>query len=179
MAQEGRSPCVLTHTPLPGPSWGGQSCSLSWGVLWSPWAVRGGAAAWRAWFSLPSLLSPTGDSLSLEARRPSLFPPALSLVVLKALPAGGPPPRPALPQHSAWGVASFRNHPPRCFISALTPTPGLLAAFWGQHNQGWVSLGISFFKMPEGARFSLNPHSSPSFQTWVGAVLGGTPDTLL
>lgn len=25
----------------------------------------------------------------------------------------------------------------------------------GQHNQGWVSLGISFSKIPEGARFSL------------------------
>lgn len=43
----------------------------------------------------------------------------------------------------------------RSFISALTPTPGLLAAFWGQHNRGWVPLGISFSKMPEGAMLSL------------------------
>ena len=26
---------------------------------------------------------------------------------------------------------------------------------WAQHNWGWVSLGVSFSKMPEDARFSL------------------------
>lgn len=102
---------------------------------------------WRSWFSHPSL-SPTGDSLSLEAWRPGLFLPASSLVVLKALSPGGPPPWPALPPASSLGSCLLQESPSkmasRSFISALTPTPGLLAAFWGQHNWGWVSLGISF-----------------------------------
>lgn len=64
-------------------------------------------------------------------------------------------PSPALSLGSCLLQESPSKMASRSFISALTPIPGLLAAFWGQHNQGWVSLGISFSKMPEGARFSL------------------------
>lgn len=97
-------------------------------------------------------------------------------MVLKALSIGGPPPWPALPQHSAWGITlqdglqefhlcpNTHSWSPSCLLGAAQPGLGLL--------------GDQLFQDARRCQvLSLNPHfSSPSFQTWVGAVLGGTPD---
>lgn len=88
-------------------------------------------------------------------------------------------PSPALSLGSCLLQESPSKMASRSFISALTPTPGLLAAFWGSTTRA----GCPWDQLFQDARrcqvLSLNPHSSPSFLTWVAAVLGGTPDALL
>lgn len=102
-------------------------------------------------------------------------------MVLKALSTGGPPPWPAGPQLSAWGIASFRNHPPRWppGVSSLPRHPLLVFQLpSGAAQPGLAVLGDQLFQDARRCQvLSLNPHSSfPSFHTWVGAMLGGTPD---
>lgn len=66
------------------------------------WPRPGRHAGWGAGPAGGTEVTP---SLSLEAWRPGLFPLARSLVVLRALSPGGPPPQPAPP--CAWGVAAL------------------------------------------------------------------------
>ena len=132
-----------------------------------PWASREGTEAARplvpgvSCSSPPSLLSPSGDSQ--PQRRPG--GPASSrlpwnLVVLMPLSLGGHPPQPPLPQASSLGGSLLQDFPSRTSSRSFLSAPGhpvlvseLLS--WVQHSQGWVSLGISFSKTPEGARFCL------------------------
>lgn len=56
----------------------------------------------------------------------------------------------SLLQESPSGMASgsFLSVPRRPVLLSELPS-------WVQHSRGWVSLGISFSKTPDGARFSL------------------------
>lgn len=70
-----------------------------------------------------------------------------------------PSPRPVLPPGIPPGRGLLQESPSRMvsgnFLFTLTPTPVSELPSQGLYSQGWVSLGISFSKTPEGARFSL------------------------
>lgn len=68
-------------------------------------------------------------SLSVEARRPSRFPPALEPGGAKGCFPRRPSPRSALPPAASLGSCLLQESPSKMasgsFLSALTPTPGL------------------------------------------------------
>lgn len=124
----------------------------------------------------PSLLQ-VSPSLTLEVPRPGLSLPAVE-------PGGANSPfsRNALrwlsfPKYPAWGWAPSGIAPrgwPWGSAHALTPTPGIHCLL-GQHSQVRVSLGISFSKMPEGARFSREPRPCRPGGSCVGRSLQVPP----
>lgn len=152
-----------------------------------PWASREGTEVARSLVpgvscsSLPSLLSPSGDSQ--PRRRPG--GPASSrlpwnLVVLMPLSLGGHPPQPPLPRAS-WGAASFRTYPPGRprGVSSLHPDTQswYLSCFLGcstaRAGCPWGSAFPRRQKVP-GSLFE-PPIPPPSSQTWVVAVPGRAP----
>lgn len=116
-------------------------------------------------------------SFGLQAQRPGLSRPPWSLVVLMPLPRR--PPHPALPSASSLGRHLLQELPSKMASRSLCPDTHSwsLSGLLGQHSQGWVSLGISFSKTPEGARFSLNPQPHLSILPDLGGDhVGVTPD---